>query len=156
MHGGWRTGATPFHPGTETAVWRKLLKANRSPAKPDSPTFDCPVKMKKIEAMVKPFKFEEVKNALEELGIQGLTITEVKGCGRQKGHTEIYRGSEYTTDFLPKLKLEIVLADSLADSAVAAIIKSAKTGRIGDGKIFVSAVESAVRIRTGETGSLAV
>src|SRR5581483_3141833 len=124
MHGGWRTGATPFHPGTETAVWRKLLKANRSPAKPDSPTFDCPVKMKKIEAMVKPFKFEEVKNALEELGIQGLTITEVKGCGRQKGHRRVYRCSEYIAGLLPRLKREIGLAGSLADSAVAGAIKS--------------------------------
>ena len=112
--------------------------------------------MKKIEAIIKPFKLEEVKAALSEIGIQGMTLTEVKGFGRQKGHTEIYRGSEYTVDFLPKLKLEIVLADSLIDNAVAAIIKAAHTGKIGDGKIFVSHVEDAVRIRTEEHGDGAV
>jgi nitrogen regulatory protein PII len=112
--------------------------------------------MKKIEAIIKPFKLEEVKDALSDLGIEGMTVSEVKGFGRQKGHTEIYRGSEYTVDFLPKIKLEIVLGDSLVESAVAAIIKAAKTGKIGDGKVFVSPVEEAVRIRTDETGDKAV
>ncbi|MEI6561694.1 MAG: P-II family nitrogen regulator [Verrucomicrobiota bacterium] len=112
--------------------------------------------MKKIEAIIKPFKLEEVKEALSELGIEGMTVTEVKGFGRQKGHTEIYRGSEYTVDFLPKIKLEIVLTDDLVDSASSAIVKAAKTGKIGDGKIFISTVEEAVRIRTEETGDKAV
>ena len=112
--------------------------------------------MKKIEAIIKPFKLEEVKSALTALEIQGLTVVEVKGFGRQKGHTEIYRGSEYTVDFLPKVKIEIVVADTLADAAVDAIAKAAKTGKIGDGKIFVYPVESALRIRTGETGEQAV
>ncbi len=112
--------------------------------------------MKKIEAIIKPFKLEEVKDALAEIGIEGMTVTEVKGFGRQKGHTEIYRGSEYTVDFLPKIKLETVIADSIVDQATAAIIKAAKTGKIGDGKIFVSTVEQAVRIRTEETGDKAV
>jgi nitrogen regulatory protein PII len=112
--------------------------------------------MKKIEAIIKPFKLEEVKDALGEIGIEGMTVTEVKGFGRQKGHTEIYRGSEYTIDFLPKIKLEVVISDSQLDSAVAAIVKSARTGKIGDGKVFVSAVEEAVRIRTDEKGESAV
>jgi nitrogen regulatory protein PII len=112
--------------------------------------------MKKIEAIIKPFKLEEVKDALAELGIEGMSVTEVKGFGRQKGHTEIYRGSEYTVDFLPKIKIEVVLADSLLDSAIAAIVKAAKTGKIGDGKIFVSPVTEAIRIRTAETGERAV
>jgi len=112
--------------------------------------------MKKIEAIVKPFKLEEVKDALSELGIEGMTVTEVKGFGRQKGHTEIYRGSEYTVDFLPKIKIEVVLSDDQAEEAVAAIVKSARTGKIGDGKIFVSTIDSAVRIRTEEKGELAV
>jgi nitrogen regulatory protein PII len=112
--------------------------------------------VKKIEAIIKPFKLEDVKAALTELGIQGLTVSEVKGFGRQKGHTEIYRGSEYTTDFLPKIKVEVVLPDAQATAVVAAIVKSAKTGKIGDGKIFVSSVENVLRIRTGETGELAV
>ncbi|MEO6739688.1 MAG: P-II family nitrogen regulator [Chthoniobacteraceae bacterium] len=112
--------------------------------------------MKKIEAIIKPFKLEEVKDALAEIGIEGMTVTEVKGFGRQKGHTEIYRGSEYTVDFLPKIKIEIVVGDSVADQATAAIVKAAKTGKIGDGKIFVSSVEQAVRIRTEETGEKAV
>ena len=112
--------------------------------------------MKKIEAIIKPFKLEEVKTALADLGIQGLTVAEVKGFGRQKGHTEIYRGSEYAVDFLPKIKIEIVLADGQAAAAVEAIVKAAKTGKIGDGKIFVSSVESVIRIRTGETGEQAV
>src|SRR5689334_1223130 len=112
--------------------------------------------MKKIEAVIKPFKLEEVKDALSEVGIEGMTVIEVKGFGRQKGHTEIYRGSEYTVDFLPKIKLEIVLADSLVEQAVAAIVKAAKTGKIGDGKIFVSSIDNAIRIRTEETGEAAV
>jgi nitrogen regulatory protein P-II 1 len=106
--------------------------------------------MKKIEAIIKPFKLDEVRDVLTDLGIEGMTITEVKGFGRQKGHTEIYRGSEYTVDFLPKIKIEIVVADNRVDSAVQAIIKSARTGKIGDGKIFVSAISEAHRIRTGE------
>ena len=112
--------------------------------------------MKKLEAIIKPFKLEEVKEALAELGIEGMTVTEVKGFGRQKGHTEIYRGSEYTVDFLPKIKIELVLADGQIESAVEAIIKAAKTGKIGDGKVFVSPIENAVRIRTEETGEQAV
>jgi nitrogen regulatory protein PII len=112
--------------------------------------------MKKIEAIIKPFKLEEVKDALSDLGIEGMTITEVKGFGRQKGHTEIYRGSEYTVDFLPKIKVETVVSDAIVQSAVDAIVKAAKTGKIGDGKVFVSAIENAVRIRTDETGDKAV
>ncbi len=112
--------------------------------------------MKKIEAIIKPFKLEEVKEALAELSIEGMTVTEVKGFGRQKGHTEIYRGSEYTVDFLPKIKVEIVLPDALVEGACAAVVKAAKTGKIGDGKVFVSSIEHAVRIRTEETGDQAV
>jgi nitrogen regulatory protein P-II 1 len=112
--------------------------------------------MKKIEAIIKPFKLEEVKEALADLGIEGMTVSEVKGFGRQKGHTEIYRGSEYTVDFLPKIKIEVVIADSALQGALAAIVKSAKTGKIGDGKVFVSPVEEAVRIRTDETGDKAI
>ena len=112
--------------------------------------------MKKIEAIIKPFKLEEVKDALGEIGIEGMTVTEVKGFGRQKGHTEIYRGSEYTVDFLPKIKLELVIPDEKLEDAVSAIVKSAKTGKIGDGKVFVSKVEEAVRIRTEEKGPAAI
>jgi nitrogen regulatory protein P-II 1 len=112
--------------------------------------------MKKIEAIIKPFKLEEVKDALAEVGIEGMTVSEVKGFGRQKGHTEIYRGSEYTVDFLPKIKLEIVVPDSSAETAVGAIVKAAKTGKIGDGKVFIAPVEEAVRIRTEEKGEEAV
>jgi nitrogen regulatory protein PII len=112
--------------------------------------------MKKIEAIIKPFKLEDVKEALAGIGVEGMTVCEVKGFGRQKGHTEIYRGSEYTVDFLPKIKLEIVLADNVVQTAVETIVKAAKTGKIGDGKVFVSSVESMVRIRTGETGEQAV
>ncbi|MBL9173507.1 MAG: P-II family nitrogen regulator [Verrucomicrobiales bacterium] len=112
--------------------------------------------MKKIEAIIKPFKLEEVKEALNQAGIEGMTISEVKGFGRQKGHTEVYRGSEYTVDFLPKIKIEIAVADGKVAGAVAAIISAAKTGKIGDGKIFVSAIEDAIRIRTEERGESAV
>ena len=112
--------------------------------------------MKKIEAIIKPFKLEEVKDSLAEVGIEGMTVIEVKGFGRQKGHTEIYRGSEYTVDFLPKIKIEIVVADSRVEAAVSAIIKVAKTGKIGDGKVFVSPVEQTVRIRTEEKGEAAL
>lgn len=112
--------------------------------------------MKKVEAIIKPFKLEDVKEALSALGVQGMTVSEVKGFGRQKGHTEIYRGSEYTVDFLPKIKIEVVLPESLVSSAVDAVVKAARTGKIGDGKVFVSPVENAVRIRTEETGEQAV
>jgi len=112
--------------------------------------------MKKIEAIIKPFKLEDVKEALAAVGVEGMTVTEVKGFGRQKGHTEIYRGSEYTVDFLPKLKLEIVLPDATVEAAVTAILKTAKTGKIGDGKIFVLPIDEAVRIRTEERGDQAV
>jgi nitrogen regulatory protein P-II 1 len=112
--------------------------------------------MKKVEAIIKPFKLEAVKDALSEVGIEGMTVSEVKGFGRQKGHTEIYRGSEYTVDFLPKIKIEVVLADATVEAAVAAIVKAAKTGKIGDGKVFVSPVETAVRIRTSETDEGAI
>ncbi|MBI3879320.1 MAG: P-II family nitrogen regulator [Verrucomicrobia bacterium] len=112
--------------------------------------------MKKVEAIIKPFKLDEVKDALGDIGIEGMTVTEVKGFGRQKGHTEIYRGSEYTVDFLPKIKIELVLADGQVENAVATIIKAAKTGKIGDGKVFVSSVEQVIRIRTEEKGEAAV
>jgi nitrogen regulatory protein P-II 1 len=114
------------------------------------------IAMKKIEAIIKPFKLEEVKDALSALGVEGMTVSEVKGFGRQKGHTEIYRGSEYTVDFLPKIKIEVVVADGRSVEAVDAIVKAAKTGKIGDGKVFVSAIENAIRIRTDETGEQAV
>ena len=112
--------------------------------------------MKKIEAIIKPFKLDEVREALSELGASGLTVTEVKGFGRQKGHTELYRGAEYVVDFLPKIKVEVVVADNMVETAVEAIIKAAHTGKIGDGKIFVSSVEQVIRIRTGETNEGAV
>ena len=109
--------------------------------------------MKKIEAIIKPFKLDEVKEALQDLGVQGLSVIEVKGFGRQKGHTELYRGAEYVVDFLPKVKIEVVLDDEQVDGAIEAIVNAAKTDKIGDGKIFVSSIDQAVRIRTGETGS---
>ena len=112
--------------------------------------------MKKIEAIIKPFKLDEVKEALQEVGLQGITVLEAKGFGRQKGHTELYRGAEYVIDFLPKVKVEVVVNDDQVESAIEAIRKAAETGRIGDGKIFVSAIEQAIRIRTGETGAEAV
>ena len=112
--------------------------------------------MKKVEAIIKPFKLDEVKEALANVGVEGMTVSEVKGFGRQKGHTEIYRGSEYTVDFLPKIKIEVVLADNQVENAVEAIIKAARTGKIGDGKVFVSSIQEAHRIRTGQTGDEAV
>ncbi len=112
--------------------------------------------MKKIEAIIKPFKLDEVKEALQEVGLQGITVVEAKGFGRQKGHTELYRGAEYVVDFLPKVKVEVVLDDDMLDKAVEAIQTAAKTGRIGDGKIFISAIDEAIRIRTGETGAEAI
>jgi nitrogen regulatory protein P-II 1 len=112
--------------------------------------------MKKIEAIVKPFKLDEVREALAEVGVTGLTVTEVKGFGRQKGHTELYRGAEYVVDFLPKVKIEVVVTEKMLESAIEAIVKSARTGKIGDGKIFVTGVEQVVRIRTGETDEAAV
>jgi nitrogen regulatory protein P-II 1 len=128
------------------------IKAARSgtsgPFHPSEATID----MKKIEAIIKPFKLDEVKEALQEVGLQGITVTEAKGFGRQKGHTELYRGAEYVVDFLPKVKVEVVLADEMVEAAIEAIRKAAQTGRIGDGKIFVSDIEEVVRIRTGETG----
>ncbi|WP_347831487.1 P-II family nitrogen regulator [uncultured Planktomarina sp.] len=112
--------------------------------------------MKKIEAIIKPFKLDEVKEALQDIGVQGLSVVEVKGFGRQKGHTELYRGAEYVVDFLPKVKIEVVLVDDMADAAIEAITNAAKTDKIGDGKIFVSTIEQAIRIRTGETGDDAI
>ena len=112
--------------------------------------------MKKIEAIIKPFKLDEVREALSEVGVSGLTVTEVKGFGRQKGHTELYRGGEYVVDFLPKVKVEMILGDSMVERAIEAIVKAARTGKIGDGKIFVTEVEQVVRIRTGESGEAAV
>jgi nitrogen regulatory protein P-II 1 len=112
--------------------------------------------MKKIEAIIKPFKLDEVKEALQDIGVQGLSVVEVKGFGRQKGHTELYRGAEYVVDFLPKVKIEVVIVDDMVDAAIEAITNAAKTDKIGDGKIFVSTVEQAIRIRTGETGDDAI
>ena len=112
--------------------------------------------MKKIEAIIKPFKLDEVKEALQEVGVQGITVTEAQGFGRQKGHTELYRGAEYVVDFLPKVKVEVVLPDESVETAIEAIRNAAQTGRIGDGKIFVSSIEEAIRIRTGETGNEAI
>ncbi|WP_457678848.1 P-II family nitrogen regulator [Thermovibrio sp.] len=112
--------------------------------------------MKKVEAIIKPFKLEEVKDALTEIGVQGLTVSEVKGFGRQKGHTELYRGAEYVVDFIPKVKIEVVVPDSIVEQVVEAIVNSARTGRIGDGKVFVIPVEDAIRIRTGERGENAI
>ena len=112
--------------------------------------------VKKIEAIIKPFKLDDVKDALHEVGVSGITVTEVKGFGRQKGHTELYRGAEYVVDFLPKVKVEVIVQDSLVDRAIEAIVKAARTGKIGDGKIFVTTVEQVVRIRTGESGEAAI
>src|SRR5438046_6132698 len=112
--------------------------------------------MKKVEAIIKPFKLDEVKESLSAIGVQGITVTRVKGVGRQKGHTELYRGAEYVVDFLPKVKVEVIMADNLVERAIEAIVKAARTGKIGDGKIFVTSVEQVVRIRTGESGEAAV
>ena len=131
---------------------RKPAKSAKTAAKKSSKRTE----MKKIEAIIKPFKLDEVKDALHEVGIKGITISEAKGFGRQKGHTELYRGAEYVVDFLPKVKLEVILEDSLLDKAVDAILAAAATGRIGDGKIFISTVEDVIRIRTGERGADAV
>jgi nitrogen regulatory protein P-II 1 len=145
--------------------WHKVCKSRVSPASANlrvSPAlavtlaFGDAEAMKKIEAIIKPFKLDEVKEALQEVGLQGITVTEAKGFGRQKGHTELYRGAEYVVDFLPKVKIEIVLGDDMVERAVDAIRKAAQTGRIGDGKIFVSNIEEAVRIRTGESGMDAI
>jgi len=124
-------------------------EAMRAPSAPES-------EMKKIEAIIKPFKLDEVKEALQEVGVQGITVTEAKGFGRQKGHTELYRGAEYVVDFLPKVKIEVVLPEDLVERAVEAIQKAARTGRIGDGKIFITSIEEVIRIRTGETGNDAI
>jgi nitrogen regulatory protein P-II 1 len=117
---------------------------------------DSEAGMKKVEAIIKPFKLDEVREVLSEIGVSGLTVTEVKGFGRQKGHTELYRGAEYVVDFLPKVKVEVIVADDLVERAIDSIVKAARTGKIGDGKIFVTAVEQVVRIRTGESGEAAV
>jgi nitrogen regulatory protein P-II 1 len=136
------TGALPLRLCFETSVTKVSGETRRF--------------MKKIEAIIKPFKLDEVKEALQEIGLQGITVIEAKGFGRQKGHTELYRGAEYVVDFLPKVKIEVILADEMLDKAVETIQKAARTGRIGDGKIFISTVEDAIRIRTGETGSDAI
>ncbi len=169
-----KLGLRSLSPRLQVRVWMKEARSRvqnvmRSPVCPTKipvyskdrdvkipPQTNWGIRVKKIEAIIKPFKLDEVKAALAALGVQGMTVSEVKGFGRQKGHTEIYRGSEYTVDFLPKVKIEIVLADGLISSAMDAILKAAKTGKIGDGKIFVSPVENVVRIRTGETGEAAV
>jgi len=135
----------------------KFANATKWPCKPGKTTNTLKEHtMKKIEAIIKPFKLDEVREALSELGVSGLTVTEVKGFGRQKGHTELYRGAEYVVDFLPKIKVEVVVAAELLDTAVEAIIKAAHTGKIGDGKIFISTVEQVIRIRTGETNETAL
>ena len=131
---------------------RSLLTASAGQPRFCTPAGQGVYNMKKIEAIIKPFKLDEVKEALQEVGLQGITVTEAKGFGRQKGHTELYRGAEYVVDFLPKVKIEIVLADDMAEKAIEAIRRTAQTGRIGDGKIFVSNIEEAIRIRTGESG----
>ncbi len=146
----------PALPGKFQVCWGNLRRdVNAGPAAGSTESHPGE-DMKKIEAIIKPFKLEEVKDALGEVGIEGMTVSEVKGFGRQKGHTEIYRGSEYTVDFLPKIKIELVVPDNRAEAAVDAIVEAAKTGKIGDGKIFVSSVEEAIRIRTEEKDELAV
>jgi nitrogen regulatory protein P-II 1 len=142
-------------PGTERLA-RTLLTGGRLDRGSAVGGLGDPNTMKKIEAIIKPFKLDEVKEALQEVGLQGITVTEAKGFGRQKGHTELYRGAEYVVDFLPKVKIEIVLGDDMVEKAVEAIRRAAQTGRIGDGKIFVSNIEEAIRIRTGESGLDAV
>ena len=135
---------------------RVQLRRSRRPTIVAGPVTDAHTPVKKIEAIIKPFKLEQVKDALSEVGIEGMTVMEVKGFGRQKGHTEIYRGSEYTVDFLPKIKIELVVPDDRTEAAVGAIIKAAKTGKIGDGKVFVSRIEEAIRIRTEEQNDHAI
>jgi nitrogen regulatory protein P-II 1 len=138
----------------EVGMWRANYRALRSGQAPV--LREAMEIMKKIEAIIKPFKLDEVKEALQDIGLQGITVIEAKGFGRQKGHTELYRGAEYVVDFLPKVKIEVVLGDEMLDKAVEAIQKAAKTGRIGDGKIFISNIEEAIRIRTGEHGGDAI
>lgn len=145
MHRNGGNRATPGRDDTADTSGRPSHPAGPAPARRES-------KLKKVEAVIKPFKLDEVKEALQEVGLQGITVTEAKGFGRQKGHTELYRGAEYVVDFLPKVKVEVVLADENVDAVIEAIRNAAQTGRIGDGKIFVSNVEGVVRIRTGETG----
>jgi nitrogen regulatory protein P-II 1 len=141
-----------FNAGTATAC----IRLNKMTGRLRHPLRACSETMKKIEAIIKPFKLDEVKEALQEVGVQGITVIEAKGFGRQKGHTELYRGAEYIVDFLPKVKLEVVVPDALLAKAIEAISTAAQTGRIGDGKIFVSSIEQAIRIRTGETGADAI
>jgi nitrogen regulatory protein P-II 1 len=138
--------------GSVSADWHISCLWINKRDQPYVPALEAKLFMKKIEAIIKPFKLDEVKEALQEAGLQGITVTEAKGFGRQKGHTELYRGAEYVVDFLPKVKIEVVLGDDAVEAAVDAIRKAAQTGRIGDGKIFVSNIEEVVRIRTGETG----
>jgi nitrogen regulatory protein P-II 1 len=139
-----------------------VTKRQRAAAQPDGVTFSLPHvsppgnEMKKIEAIIKPFKLDEVREALSDLGVSGLTVTEVKGFGRQKGHTELYRGAEYVVDFLPKVKVEVIVGDALVERALESLVKAARTGKIGDGKIFVTDVAQVVRIRTGESGEEAI
>jgi nitrogen regulatory protein P-II 1 len=142
----------PAQSSTKLLKWHASCFRLRERARPDDEASGGISGMKKIEAIIKPFKLDEVKEALQEAGLQGITVTEAKGFGRQKGHTELYRGAEYVVDFLPKVKIEVVVADESVDGAIEAIRKAAQTGRIGDGKIFVSNIEEVVRIRTGETG----
>jgi nitrogen regulatory protein P-II 1 len=138
------------------ARWLARIRAGRTHIKEDARVFSGVSQMKKIEAIIKPFKLDEVKEALHEVGLQGITVVEAKGFGRQKGHTELYRGAEYVVDFLPKVKIEVICEDSVVERAVEAITNAARTGRIGDGKIFISTIEEAIRIRTGEKGDAAI
>ena len=144
-----------MHIHAQQDAWGMLRDVSSPPVRPLSNDKDLAT-VKKIEAIIKPFKLDEVKEALQEVGLQGITVLEAKGFGRQKGHTELYRGAEYVIDFLPKVKIEVVVNDDQVEAAIEAIRKAAETGRIGDGKIFVSSIEQAIRIRTGETGSEAV
>jgi len=148
--------------GAATFTLHRNARPGGLALKPDRPPCSVPptarleARMKKIEAVIKPFKLDEVKEALQDLGVQGMTVLEAKGYGRQKGHTELYRGAEYVVDFLPKIKIEVIVADDQLDSALEAIQTAARTGRIGDGKIFVSEITDVIRIRTGENGALAI
>ncbi len=138
------------------ARWLARIRAGRTNIKEDARRVPDVDQMKKIEAIIKPFKLDEVKEALHEVGLQGITVVEAKGFGRQKGHTELYRGAEYVVDFLPKVKIEVICEDAVVERAVEAITNAARTGRIGDGKIFISTIEEAIRIRTGEKGDAAI